>query len=184
LLCLKSSSLPRHETFDDAVARITNTDMKSLLICLSLLLLGGCGLFHETPPSVVKGQRAVYESVLLLEENSNEIIDRYVEDTKAAVTYHLYFVCENRIKDIERQVYSDEYIKRRSDELRSERDHKIRDAHKDIDKIASEMRLQISTNHNVVRKLIAAIYNYMSATPIELDQLDFWVDKLHKVSQK
>jgi len=158
--------------------------MKNLLICLSFLLLGGCGLFHETPPSVVRGQRAVYESVLLLEENSNEIIDRYVADTKAAVTYHLHFVCEIKIKDLEGQTYSDEYIKRRSDEYRDDRDDKIQKAHKDIDKIATEMRSQVSKNHSVVGKLVAAIYNYMSATPIELDQLDFWVGKLHQVSQK
>lgn len=158
--------------------------MKALLIGLCSLLLASCSLFERTPDSVVRGQRAIYQSVAVLEQNTNIIIDRYVEDTKKAVTYHLHFVCEKQILDLQGSDYDEEYINQRSEYFRSQRDRKIKEALEDIDEIALGMREQTATNHQLMRKLIGAVYNYLSTTPIEVDDIDFWIDRLKQASEK
>ena len=65
-----------------------------------LVLLCSCSLFTTTPQKVIEGQRAVYQGILLAEENDEMIIKRYIEDTKAAVTYHVNFVLEPKIDAI------------------------------------------------------------------------------------
>ena len=40
-----------------------------LLISLLISLLSSCGLFADTPQSVIEGQRAIYQGILLAEEN-------------------------------------------------------------------------------------------------------------------
>ena len=165
--------------------------MKNLLICSLLSLLAGCSLFYTTPPSVVNGQRAVYQGITLMKENSDTIIDRYATDTKSAVTYHLHFVCETRIKDIDTGFYDDwddasrdNYTEQESERFRSQRDRKIKSAHSDIDKIAEEMKRGVAINHNAMRKLVSAIYNYLSTTPIEVDNIGFLIEKLDAATKR
>jgi len=160
--------------------------MKRLLICSLLSLLSSCSLLEKTPSSVINGQKSIYQGIIVLEENANKIIDRYVEDTKASVTYHLHFVCEKTIQDLVEEYNDSEYdnntyVEQRSDYHRKKRDQKISKAHADIDKIAKQMRRDVSNNHIIIKKLTAAIYNHMSTTPIEVDNLDFWVDRLSKL---
>ena len=168
--------------FVAAFERCESIKMKTALICLCLSLLSGCSLFSHIPDNVIRGQRTIYENVNVSEENANQIIDRYVKDTKAAVTYHLHYVCEKEILDVDQgdsyEGYSDEWKEGRKDRLRKQRDDKIKSSFDDIDKIAEEMRAQITLNSQIARKLVGAVYNYLSTTPIEVDDIDFWIEKL------
>lgn len=160
--------------------------MRNLLICLPLLLLGSCSLFSHAPPSVVEGQRAVYQSVIMSEQNANKIIDRYVKDTKASVTYHLHYVCEREIRHLEEEDDGEypSWLESRKSTLRNNRDEKIKKSMADIDKIAKDMRLQISENAQVARRLTASVYNYLSTTPVEVDNIGFWINQLHNGSRQ
>lgn len=156
--------------------------MKSLLIGLSLSLLSSCSLFYEAPDNVIRGQRTAYNGVTVLEENTLKIIDEYEDKCKKLLSYHIHFVCEDKIKDLEQSDYSQEYIDRRSDHYREERDKKLNEAFADVERIANEMRTNVTTNHELVRKMIGAVYNYLSTSPIEVDDIDFWVEKFTKVN--
>lgn len=161
--------------------------MKNLLICSLLSLLAGCSLFHTTPPSVVNGQRAIYQGIALMQDNTNKIIDRYVTDTKASVTYHLHFVCQKEIMsldDDEYEGYTDTWTETRKQRLRKQRDDKIKSSFADIDKIAEEMRIQVSQNNEIVRKLVGSVYNYLSTTPIEVDNIGFLIEKLDAATKR
>lgn len=157
--------------------------MKLLNIGFSLLLLAlsGCSLFTVTPSSVTNGQRAAYNGVSLLQNRAEAIINRYAEDCKKAVQYHLHYVCEKEILDLQNSGWNKEYIDSQEIKLRKKRDEKIVKAHQDIDEIADDMRKQVKQNHEVVRQLIGAVYNYLSTTPIEVDGIDYLVEKLREV---
>ena len=161
--------------------------MKNLLICSLLSLLASCSLFHTTPPSVVNGQRAVYQGIALMKENTDKIIDRYVADTKAAVTYHLHFVCEKEIlalDDEDYEGYTDTWTETRRERLRKQRDDKIKSSFADIDKIAEGMRTRVSENNEIIRKLVGSVYNYLSTTPIGIDNIGFLIEKLDAVTKR
>ncbi len=59
--------------------------LKTLLYGTTIWLLASCSVFTSVPPKVIEGQRGVYHSVILLEENANAILDAYEQDNKAAV---------------------------------------------------------------------------------------------------
>lgn len=160
--------------------------MKRLLICLSFLLLTSCqGLFGGTPQSVINGQRAIYQSVLIAEENDNKIINRYIQDTKAAVTYHINYVFEPSIDAVRKDLNlsSDE----KSEQILTierNRQAKLDAAYVDIERIAEDMRSQAMQHHGITRKLAESIYNYLSVTPIGIDNLDFWIEKMQQVQKR
>jgi hypothetical protein len=159
--------------------------MRILLIGLLALLLGGCSLFEKTPPRVVEGQRAVYQGILLAEENDEKIIKRYIEDTKAAITYHVNFVLESKIDAIRKN--PDLNREERSKQIaviERQRQTQLDEAFGNIEKIAGEMRAQVMKNHRVTKKLVESIYNYLSTSPIEVDNIQFWIEKLKQVSKQ
>ena len=156
------------------------------LIWLLFLLLTSCmgGLFSETPDSVLRGQRAIYQAVTLDEENDNKIINRYVEDCKSAVTYHITFVTEQKIQLLQNDDDIDAETKQLMiSELEAERDEQLAAAYADIEKIAEEMRSTVTTNHDITRKLVEAVHSYLSTTPIQVDDVDFWIERLNKSKQ-
>lgn len=152
---------------------------------LALLLLPSCSLFQKTPDSVVKGQRAAYQGVLLAEENDKELIRRYIEDNKAAVTYHVNWVFEPQIDairknpDLSREEKSEQIAA-----LERERQAQLAPIYADIEKNAEDLREKIRKNHRLTKKLIESVYNYLSTSPIEIDNIDFWIEKLKQVSQE
>lgn len=157
--------------------------MRTLLIGFTLSLLSSCSLFSEAPENVIRGQRMLYTGITLLEENALKIIDEYEDKCKKLTTYHLHFVCEDQIKDFEKnEGWSQEYINSRSEHARKERDRKIKSAFDDIEKIANEMRETTTVNHELLRKMIGAVYNYLSTSPIEVDDVDFWVEKFQQAT--
>jgi len=122
-----------------------------------------------------------------MQDNTNKIIDRYVTDTKASVTYHLHFVCQKEIMsldDDEYEGYTDTWTETRKQRLRKQRDDKIKSSFADIDKIAEEMRIQVSQNNEIVRKLVGSVYNYLSTTPIEVDNIGFLIEKLDAATKR
>lgn len=163
-----------------------NIDMKkTLLICALSLLLTSCSLFEKTPQRVVEGQRAVYQGILLAEENDDIIIKRYLEDCKALVTYHENFVFEPKINAIrENPDLSREEKSEQIAALERERQAKLSATFADIEKIAEEMRSKAAQNHSVTKRLVESIYNYLSTSPIEVDNIEFWIEKLKQVSEQ
>jgi hypothetical protein len=159
--------------------------MRILLIGLLALLLGGCSLFEKTPQRVVEGQRAVYQGILLAEENDEKIVKRYIEDTKAAITYHVNYILELKINvirenpDLSRKEKSEQIA-----EIERQRQAQLKEAFGNIEKIAEEMRTQAMKNHRVTKKLVESIYNYLSTSPIEVDNIQFWIEKLKQVSEQ
>jgi hypothetical protein len=159
--------------------------MKSIFITLILLLLSSCSLFEKTPQSVVDGQRAVYQGVIAAEENINVIIDRYIRDCKATVTYHENFIFEPKIDSIRLDPsLSKEEKSLQITELERERQKKLDSTFASIEKIGEDMRAKALQNLTITKKLVTSIYNYMSTSPIEIDNLEFWIEKLKQVSEK
>lgn len=158
--------------------------MRTLLISLLVLLFSSCSLFEKTPESVVKGQRAVYQAVLVAEENDEIIIKRYIEDNKLAVVYHIEFVYEPKIDFVRRRTdLSPEQKSEQIAELERLRQNAIDAAFGDIERIAEDMRAQVIKHHTATRRLIESIYNYLSTSPIEVDNIEFWIEKLKQVSE-
>lgn len=143
----------------------------TLNISLLLLLLTSCSLFAETPDAVLSGQRAVYQGLTIAEENDEEILRRYEEDNKAAITYHINYVYEQKIMAADESEVA---------ALRQERDQKIQEVYTDIEKNTQEMRTRVKQNLSITKKLTESVYSYMSATPLKVDNMEFWVEKLVK----
>ena len=68
--------------------------------------------------------------------------------------------------------------------LEGERDQKIADDFIGIEARVEEMRESTMENHRITKKLIEAVYNYLSTTPIQVDNIDFWIKKLEEVSSR
>lgn len=154
-------------------------------IVLLLLALPACSLFQTTPDSVVAGQRAVYQGLILAEQNNDAILRRYEEDNKAAATYHINFVFEPKIDTIRRQPdLSKEEKSAQIAEIEAQRDHTLQEAFAAIEKIVSDMRTTSSQNLMVTKKLTESVYNYLSTSPIEIDNIDFWIEKLKQLAEK
>ena len=158
--------------------------MRATLIGLTCLLLTGCSLFEKTPQRVVEGQRGVYQGILNAEENDKVILKRYIEDCKALVTYHENWVFEPKIDairknpDLSREEKSEQIAV-----LERERQAKLDSHFAKIEQIAEEMRVKAMKNHEITRKLVESIYNYLSTSPIEVDNLEFWIEKLKQVAE-
>ncbi len=158
---------------------------KTFFISLLALLLGGCSLFEKTPQPVIEGQRAVYQGILIAEENINKIIDRYIADNKAAVTYHVNYVYEPKIDFIRRNPdLSREQKSEQIAELERFRQARLDEVFADIERIAEDMRSQAMKHHKVTKRLVESIYNYLSTSPIEVDNIEFWIEKLKQVSEQ
>ncbi len=156
---------------------------KTLLICSLVSLLCSCHLFQTTPQSVIEGQRAVYQGVLLAEQNDNKIIDQYISHTKASVTYHINFLFEPQIHMI--RINPDLSRSEKSAEItiiEQMRQAKLDEAFTNIERIAGEMRMQAMQNHAITKRLIESVYNYLSTSPIEIDNIPFWIKKLEQAS--
>lgn len=159
--------------------------MKSIVISLSLLLLASCSLFSETPTSVIEGQRGAYQGILVVEENYIEILKRYEEDTKAAITYHVNYIYEPRINDIrENPDLSREEKSEQIASLERQRQEEIQSAFTEIENNVKEMREQALGNTEILKKLVESVYNYISTTPIQIDNIEFWIEKLNKIKDQ
>ncbi len=158
--------------------------MKLSLICIPFLLLTSCSLFEKTPSVVLGGQRAVYQSVMMGEEASMNVIDVYVSDSKKAVTYHLNYIFQLDISSVDSSVWEKEYKQRRKLEIEKKRDEKLKKAYDNIDRRANSMRSVIKKRHKATLRLVGSVYNYLSTNPIEIDNMEFWIKKLDKLAEK
>lgn len=159
--------------------------MKRLLICTLVSLLSSCSLFETTPDAVVKGQRAVYQSVLVVEATTEAIITQYVKDCKKLIMYHTNYVFQLRLKEIESWEENDwrdenEY-KHRAEE---KKDNEIAKAFKSLEERAGKLRAEAKRNHSLALRLAASVYNYLSTSPIEIDNMEFWIKKLDRISKQ
>ena len=156
--------------------------MKYPLIGFCLLLLNSCSLFVTTPEGVVEGQRGVYQGVLIAEENTRAILLRYEEDNKAAVTYHTNYVFEPRIDAIRRNPdLTREEKSEQIAELERQRDAALQDAYAAIEENVAEMSTTTFQNYSILKKLVESVYNYLSTSPIEIDNIEFWIEKLEQI---
>lgn len=160
------------------------------LICGLALLLSSCSLFHTTPPAVISGQRAVYQSVLIGEAVAMKLVDQYVKDCQKAVLYHTNYVFAIRLKDIdnsEEPPATERWRKSRQEERKKaevKRDTEIKKSFASIDRRAAKMREDIRKHYAISLKLVGAVYNYLSTSPIEIDNMEFWINKLDKIANE
>ena len=148
-------------------------------------MLTSCSLFQQTPDAIVEGQRAAYQGVIFAEENDEKILQRYEEDSKAAVIYFYTFVYEKKIEAVRLDtMLSDEEKLMSIALLEEKRGQKIANDFVSIEVRTKEMRVGTMENHRITKKLIESIYNYLSTTPIEIDNVDFWIKKLEEVTRR
>ena len=158
--------------------------LKTALYGLSLPLLASCSLFSDIPPKVVEGQRVAYQGMSLVEENILTILDTYEQDCKAAVTYHVMFIYEEKLQAVRNDESLNEHeIGVAIQRLTSRRDEEIQSAFVKIDARKKAMLESITKNTVATKKLIEAVYGYMSATPITIDNADFWIVKIVEASR-
>jgi len=160
--------------------------MKKLpLIGILVLLLQSCSFFTKTPKGVIEGQRAVYQSVLSSHASVEKIIDTYVTDCKKLIMYHTNYVFQLKLKEIEGWEEND-WRDKEEHKHRAEvkKDDEIKRAFESLDLRADFMRSEAKKHHDISLKLIGAIYDYLSTSPIEVDNLDYWVNKLAKIEEE
>ena len=159
--------------------------MKLPLICTTVLLLSSCSLFETTPEAVIKGQRAVYQSVLVVEATTNAILDQYMKDCKRLITYHTSYVFQLRLQEIESWEQNDWRDKAQyKQEAEDKRDAEIAKAFKSLEERAAKLRAVAKRNHSLALRLAASVYNYLSTSPIEIDNMEFWIEKLDRISKE
>lgn len=160
------------------------SNMKMLLIGCYALLLTSCSWFTDTPQTIVNGQRAVYQSVLIGEENAMKLIDKYIIDCRKAVTYHLNYVFQSKLNENNSNPDWDQEVKLLwNAQAEDERDTKLEKSYALIDKRADDMRRQVLKHYNVSLRLVAAVYNYLSTTPLQADNVEFWIKRLNKMME-
>ena len=159
--------------------------MKKLLIYIYCLLLTSCSLFQTTPDAVIKGQRAVYQSILVNEAIAHRVIDTYVLHCKKLVMYHANYVFQLKLDEISKQEEREWGLSKTEQKRAAEvnKNAEIDKAFKSLQVKANAMRMQIKKNHAISLRLVGAIYNYLSTSPIELDNMEFWVNKLDQIAK-
>ena len=156
--------------------------MKMFLIGCCALFLTSCSWFTSTPQTVVDGQRAVYQSMLISEENAMKLIDRYTIDCRKAVTYHLSYVFQSTLDRNNSNPNWDKGTKLLwNNQAETERDTQLEKSYTLINKRADDMRRQVLKHYNVSLRLVASVYNYLSTTPIQTDNAEFWIKRLNKL---
>jgi hypothetical protein len=132
---------------------------------------------------VVEGQRGVYQGILLMEQNTTTILDEYEKDCKAAIAYHLNFIYEPKIDEIRKNArLSKEDKSTQIAALESERDKQIQDTYDKIVAKRTNMAKQATATSGPTKQLVESIYNYLSTTPITIDNVDYWIAKIKKVA--
>lgn len=158
--------------------------IKLPLICTLALLLPSCSLFQTTPDPVIKGQRAVYQSVLIGEASAMKLIDRYVEDCKKLVAYHENYIMQLDIDDTMQMTQNPEERARYHRASETNRDKKLKRAYDLIDKRVVKMRANVKKHYSISLRLVGSVYNYLSTSPIEIDNMEFWINKLDQISNQ
>ena len=153
--------------------------LKNALYGIPLSLLASCGLFTSVPPKVLEGQRVAHQGITVIEDNILSILDAYEQDCKAAVTYHVMFIYEQKIEEARNDQCSTEHeIGVLISEITSERDTELKQAFLKIETRKQKMLDSITKNTTATKKLVEAVYDYLSATPITVDNADFWIVKI------
>lgn len=148
---------------------------------LSLFFLNSCYLFTETPESVVDGQRAVYQALIIAQENNQKVLEKYAEDNKAAVLYHINFIYEPKLLEVKVDLALSEVEKvSKLTLLEKERDEQIVETFRLIDRSVAALQAKTRLNLEIGKKLAESVYNYLSTSPIEVDNIEFWINQLEK----
>lgn len=157
--------------------------MNKILALVLIAILPSCSLFHKTPQSVVDGQRGAYQGVLSLEDNIRVLLEAYERDNKAAVVYHINYVFEPKIQAIRlKPELTKEEKSREITKLEEQRDAAISDAFREIEKNVKELGQAPEKNVRLTKMIIESVYNYMSTSPITIDNISFWIKKLEQVN--
>jgi hypothetical protein len=153
------------------------------LIWLATSLLAACSLFEKTPPQVTEGQRGTYQGLLIIEDNVKSILAEYEKDCKATISYHENFIYEQKIDVLRKDAsLSKEDKSAKIAELESARDKEIQDTFAKIEAKRTKMQTQFEATITPVKQLVESVYNYLSTTPIVIDNVDYWIAKIKKVA--
>lgn len=177
--------------------------MKLSLSLAALCLLPSCFLFAGTHPDVVKGQLAAYEGVKNLEHNHDALLTEFETQQKLLITYiHNYafqvnfdhFQQDHPIADGPYNESEEDQATREQEnrsnqiaveekriELEAKRDKAIAKDHARVDENMVKWRAIGKKGHSSVKELLTAVYNNISASPIQLDTIATMVDKSHEL---
>ena len=156
---------------------------KTTLIWLATSLLASCSLFQTTPPKVVEGQRGVYQGILMMEQNDVTILNEYEKDCKAAITYHDNYIYEQQIEAVRKNAtLTEQQRATQIAELEAKREAEIKDTFDKIEAKRAKMAQQSVATSGPTKQLVESIYNYLSTTPITIDNVDYWIAKIKQVA--
>lgn len=110
------------------------------------------------------------------------MLDAYEQDNKAAITYHMNFVYEQKILAVRQSAISDEDKVKEVGLLELERDKEIAATFEKIEAKRLTMQQTAISNVLATKKVTEAVYNYFSTTPITIDSVDFWIEKIIVIS--
>ena len=159
--------------------------LKTALIWISVGLLSSCSLFTTIPPKVVEGQRAAYQGVILIDESITQLLDTYERDNKATITYHMNFIYQPKINEVNYdQTLSGEEKVMQIAALEAKRDSETKEIFVKIEDRRRVLASNMAPNIDATKRLLEAVYNYLSTTPITIDNVDFWIKRLNNGSKQ
>lgn len=158
--------------------------LKTILIGLSISLLNSCSLFTTIPSKVVEGQKGAYQGLILIEESITQLLDIYERDHKAAITYHMNFIYQDRIISANQDgSLTPEERTMQVAALEAKRDSETKEIFLKIEDRRRVLASNVAPNIDATKRLLEAVYNYLSTTPVTIDNVDFWIKRLSNGSK-
>jgi hypothetical protein len=165
----------------------------ALVIPLSIII-AGCSLFHENPPEVTKGIRAVYQGVQANEKYTEAMLLDASVKLKAMIEYIHNYSWQLEYQQLERDYPIEAFTDWMSDEARQkaseqnainkqkisallaertqERDKKIKVDQAKIDEWMKKWEGPAKENAAAMKQLLESIYNYMSTKPLSIENIN------------
>lgn len=173
---------------------------------LAILFLSSCGLFHNVPPEVVEGQRQAYAGVQNLEENYEAMITELETQQKLLITYIHNFAFQVQLTAFEEDHPIEGSVWNETEEEKAAREEQDRenqiaveqkrveletkrdaDIARDHDKVVARMtkwRDIGARGHDSVKKLLGAVYDNISTSPISVDNIATIIGKSQQLWNK
>lgn len=138
------------------------------LSILPLLLFASCSLLFEPSKDVVQAQQTAYIGMTKLEQNYSLLLEEYEVKLKALVTYVYTFTYELKMEEAE--------TAHERDAIQRELEIKLDDEYSKIDSNLQRWIDIGASGHGSVKKLIEAVYEYITTTSVNIGDIADLVD--------
>lgn len=142
-------------------------------LLFSLVVFGSCSLFTDYPEPIQAAQRNTYAGLQLLESNYNDTADYWMSQQLKIITYYENYIAELRIGN-----GGDKAA------IEAELNTKLKSYKDKLTQTLEEQKSKSKKNFILVKQLAEAVYNYISTTPISLDNIDFLIDQAKELIKK